>query len=137
MLSEGFVLKTDGEFATVGVKRHTACDSCRAQCGGHCDKAATVETVVRNTLGAEVGDRVILYSETQTVMRFAATVFILPLIAAALGYAVPYLLGGKTVLNAVISVVAFLLSYGGIWLKYRNKKSYETIKMKEISEKKK
>ena len=137
MLSEGFVLKTDGEFATVGVKRQTACDSCRAKCGGHCDKAETVETVVRNTLNAKVGDRVILYSDTATVMTFAAIVFVLPLIMAGVGFAVPYLLGGKAWLNAVISVLAFVATYGIIWLKYRNKKSYDTIKMKEISERQK
>ena len=134
MLSEGFVLKVEGEFAVVGVKRHTACDSCRAQCGGHCDKASTVETVVKNTLGAKVGDRVRLYSGTATAMGFAATVFLLPLIMAGIGFAIPHLLGGTTAVNASLSVAAFLLSYLGIWLKYRNKKSWETIKMQEILE---
>lgn len=134
MLSEGYVLRIEGEFATVGVKRHTACDTCRAQCGGHCDKASTVETVVKNTLGAKVGDRVRLYSGTATVMGFAATVFLLPIVMAGAGFAVPYLLGGSTAVNSVAAVAAFFLSYLGIWLKYRNKKSWETIKMQEILE---
>lgn len=134
MLSEGFVLKTDGEFATVGVKRQTACDTCRAQCGGHCDKASTVETVVKNTLGAKVGDRVRLYSRTSTVMGYAMTVFVLPLVMAAIGYAIPYFLDGKVWLNATIAVLAFVLTYVLIWLKYGKKKSYETIELYEILE---
>lgn len=132
MLSEGFVLKIEGEYATVGVKRQTACDTCRANCGGHCDKASTVETVVKNTLGAKVGDRVTLYSKTSTVMGFAVTVFLLPLIFAVLGYAVSYLLGGSTAVNAVATVFAFILTYFVIWLVYGKRKSYETIIMHEI-----
>lgn len=134
MLSEGYVLKIEGDVAIVGVKRHSACDTCRAKCGGHCDKAETVETAVKNTLNAKVGDRVRLYSATSTVMGFAATVFLLPLIMAGVGFAVPYLLGGTTAVNSAVSVAAFFLSYLGIWLKHRNKKSWETIKMQEILE---
>lgn len=134
MISEGFVLKTDGEFATVGVKRQTACDSCRAQCGGHCDKASTVETVVKNTLGAKVGDKVRLYSSTATVMSFAIAVFIIPLITAALGYAVPYLLGASTGVSVILTFTAFILTYVAIWLIYRNRKSYDTIEMYDILE---
>ena len=134
MLSEGIVLKTDGEFATVGVKRQTACDTCRAQCGGHCDKASTVETVVKNTLGVKVGDRVRLYSRTSTVMGYAMTVFVLPLIMASLGYAIPYFLDAKGWLNATTAVLAFVLTYFFIWLKYGKKKSYETIELYDILE---
>lgn len=135
MLSEGTVLKTEGEYATIGVKRHTACDSCRAQCGGHCDKASTVETIVKNTLGAKVGDKVTLYSRTSMVMGFAMTVFMLPLVMAALGYAIPYLLGGTVGINAAIAVASFLLTYVIIWLVYGKRKSYDTIEMHEIVEK--
>ncbi len=132
MLSEGIVLKTDGEFATVGVKRQTACDTCRAQCGGHCDKASTVETVVKNTLGAKVGDRVRLYSGTSRVLLYAALVFILPLITAALGYLIPYLLGGTTGVNSAAAVIAFILTFVIIWLVFGKKKSYEAITMYDI-----
>lgn len=132
MLSEGFVLKIEGEYATVGVKRQTACDTCRANCGGHCDKASTIETVVKNTLDAKVGDRVILYSKTSTVMGFAITVFLLPLLSAIVGYALSYMLGGTVAINAVVTVLAFVLTYFIIWLVHRNRKSYDTIKMHEI-----
>ena len=137
MFSEGYVLKTEGEFATVGVKRHTACDTCRAKCGGHCDKAATVETVVKNTLGAEVGDRVMLYSVTSTVLKFAFETFVMPIILAIAGFVLPWLLNCSATLCGTLSAVAFLLSFVMIWLKYRNKKSWENIEMYEILEKRK
>ncbi len=132
MLSEGFVLKIDGEFATVGVKRNTACDTCRANCGGHCDKASTVETVVKNTLNAQVGDRVRLYSRTSTVLTYALLVFIVPIIAAMLGYFIPDFLGADTVLSAIICIVAVAIYYCIIYLSFKNKKPYETIQMYDI-----
>ncbi len=134
MYSEGIVLKLEGDLATVGVKRHTACDTCRAQCGGHCDKASTVETLVKNTLNARVGDRVRLYSRTTTVLGFASLVFVLPIIITALGYAVAYLSGASATASGIIAILSFVITYLAIWLKYKNKKSYDTIKMYEILE---
>lgn len=135
MLSEGTVLRVDGKFVTVGVKRHTACDTCRAQCGGHCDKADTLETTVENTMGAEVGDRVRLYTKTSTVLGYAMLVFILPLVFGILGYLIPYLLGAPTPVSAIVAAVTFLLTFVLIWVLYKDKKSYETIELYEITEK--
>lgn len=134
MYSEGIVLKVEGDLATIGVKRHTACDTCRAQCGGHCDKASTVETLVKNTLNAKVGDKVRLYSRTTTVLGFASLVFVLPIIITALGYAIAYLSGASTTTSGIIALLSFVITYLAIWLKYKNKKSYDTIKMYEILE---
>ena len=134
MVNEGIVLKVQGDFAVVGVKRQSACDTCRAKCGGHCDKATTVETTVKNTLNAKVGDRVKLYSKTSTVMRFAVTIFLLPLITAFLGFLFPYLLDLSKSVCVIFSVISFILTYFVIWLIYRNKKGYETIEMEEIIE---
>ena len=130
-------MKTEGEYATVGVKRHTACDTCRANCGGHCDKAETVETVVKNTLGAKVGDRVILYTSTSTVLKFAFEVFIMPIIAAIAGFVIPWLMKADTPICGIIATAAFLSSFVVIWLKYRHRKSWESIEMYEIAERKK
>lgn len=137
MYSEGFVLKTEGEYATVGVKRQTACDTCRAQCGGHCDKASTVETVVKNTLCAEVGDKVMLYTVTSTVMKFAFETFVMPIIMAIAGFVIPRLLNADVTLCGILSAVTFLMSFVIIWLKYRNRKSWENIEMYKILEKRK
>ncbi|MBE6651148.1 MAG: hypothetical protein E7613_07525 [Ruminococcaceae bacterium] len=137
MLSEGIVIKANGEFITVGVKRRTACDTCRADCkGGHCDKVETVETVVKNTLDAKVGDRVRLYTNTSTVMVFAMTVFMLPMIIAAACFAIPYFLGAGITASAIIATLGFVLSYALIWLIHRNRKSYDTIKLYDITERK-
>ncbi len=134
MVNEGIVLKLDGEFATVGVKQLSACDTCRAQCSGHCDKATTIETVVKNTLGAKVGDRVELYSRTSTVITFAIEVFVMPLVLAILGYLIPYLLNASSTVSAICAISGFILSFVILKILHGKRKSFDTIIMKRIIE---
>ena len=132
MKTRGTVLRVDKDYAIVGVKRHTACDTCRADCGGHCDKASTVETKVKNTLSAKIGDEVELFTETARVMRLALLVFVLPLITAALGYLIPYLCGLEASVSAVTTVIFFLATFFFIWIFWRRKDRYEKIEMTRI-----
>ncbi len=132
MKSKGTVLRLDGDYAIVGVKRHTACDTCRAECGGHCDKAATVETKVKNILNAKVGDRVVLYTETSAVLGFASVVFLLPLILALIGYLVPLFLNLNSKISIILSVLFFFLSFLIVYLVWGKKEVNEKIVMSEI-----
>lgn len=134
MVNEGIVLKLNGEFATVGVKQLSACDTCRAQCSGHCDKATTIETVVKNTIGAKVGDRVELYSKTSTIMTFAIEVFVMPLVLAILGYLIPYFLNASATSSTIYAIAGFLLSFVLLKVLHGKKKSFDTIIMKRIIE---
>ncbi len=135
MKSKGTVLKIEGDFAIVGVKQHSACDTCRAKCGGHCDKATTVETKVRNTLKVKVGDEVVLFTKTSTVLTYSFAVFVMPLILAFLGYVVPYFLNFSKAVSAVCAVILFLLSFVIIRLIWGKREGYEKIEMLEITEK--
>lgn len=132
MKTKGTVLKIEGEFAIVGVKRHTACDTCRAECGGHCDKASTVETKVRNTKGAKVGDEVELYSKTSAVMGASLLVFVLPLVMALIGYAVPRLLSIGNTISAMVSLLFFLMTFFVIWKIWGKKDKFTEIEMTRI-----
>lgn len=134
MKSKGTVLKLDGEYAIVGVKRHTACDTCRAKCGGHCDKAETVETKVKNTLNAKCGDNVILYTETSAVLGFASAVFLLPLLLVLLGYLIPYVFNLSGKISIISSVFFFFLSFFIVYLVWGKKEVNEKIIMLEIEE---
>ena len=86
MTKDGIVSKVENGIATVLIKTQNACDVCRAECGGHCDKARLEAIEVDNVLNAKVGDKVQIYSETKLVMTYAILVFVLP-IAAAIGTA--------------------------------------------------
>ncbi|MBQ7896998.1 MAG: SoxR reducing system RseC family protein [Clostridia bacterium] len=132
MKTKGTVLKIEGKYAIVGVKRHSACDTCRAQCGGHCDKASTVETKVLNSKGANVGDEVELYSKTSAVMGGALLVFILPLVMALIGYAIAYFLGARSIISALFSLIFFLSTFFIIWKIWGKKDKFTEIEMIRI-----
>ncbi len=132
MKSEGIVIRLEGDFAIVGVKRLSACDTCRAKCGGHCDKASTVETKVKNVLGASVGDSVVLFTHTRKVLLYAFAVFLLPLILAFSGYFAVNAVWQNTTLSAFCGVLLFALTFFVIWLIWGRKDSNSNIKMIEI-----
>lgn len=132
MKSEGVVIRLDGDFAIVGVKRLSACDTCRAKCGGHCDKASTVETKVKNELKAKVGDPVVLFTDTKKVLLYAFLVFLLPIITALTGYFILNAVSQSTTLSAICGVVLFALTFFIIWLIWGRKDTNKNIKMIEI-----
>ena len=132
MKTQGIILKTDGEFAVIGVKRHSACDTCRAECGGHCDKASVVETKVKNTLGAKVGDTVEIYSKTSSVILASLLVFVLPLIMAIMGYIIPMMLDAKTIISALFSFIFFLFTFFVLWRIWGKKDKFTDIEMIRI-----
>jgi positive regulator of sigma E activity len=133
MESKGVVLRIEGDLAVVGVKRLSACDSCRAKCGGHCDKAQTVEAKVKNSLNAKCGDSVVLHTKTSTVMGYALAVFILPIILAVIGYLLPTLFNFKN-LSIISAIFFFFLSFFIIFLIWGKKDASEKITMIRIEE---
>ncbi len=77
---EGIVLELRGKLAHIRVGRHEECVSCGA-CGGA--QNVTVDAV--NELGAQPGQHVKFEMQETNVLTGAFMVFILPLLAAALG----------------------------------------------------
>ena len=132
MKSEGVVIRLEKGFAIVGVKRLSACDTCRAKCGGHCDKASTVETKVKNDLDAKIGDTVILSTDTKKVLLYAFLVFLLPIISAITGYVIARELSESTLISCLLTLLFFLLTFFVIWLIWGRKDTNKNIKMIEI-----
>lgn len=132
MKSEGVVIRLEGDFAIVGVKRLSACDTCRAKCGGHCDKVSTVETKVKNELGAKVGDLVILFTNTRKVLLYAFAVFLLPIILSLTAYFIANEVSQSSTLSAICGVFLFALSFFVIWLIWGRKDTNKNITMIEI-----
>ncbi len=132
MKSEGVVLRLIEGYAIVGVKRLSACDTCRAKCGGHCDKASTVETKVKNTLDARVGDTVVLSTDSKKVLLYAFSVFLLPIILAFIGYFTANALFESAVFSVLSALTFFVLTFFVIWLIWGRKDTNTNITMTEI-----
>lgn len=76
----GVVIGIDGDMAKVRAARHGDCENC-GSCPG--DNAMTLD--VRNPLSAKVGQKVAFEIPQTNMLQAAFVVYILPLVAAAVG----------------------------------------------------
>ena len=113
MTQNGKVISVEGEKAKVVVMRRSACEGCKQKtlCAGVSDGCADgkpVEAVVKNTVGACVGDEVVLESSSMRVLGMTFAVFVLPILVAFAAYAVA---SSFLQLKAVyiISVISFVV----------------------------
>lgn len=133
MVKEGTVTRVENGFATVLVKTQNACDACRAECGGHCDKARLEAVVAKNEPCARVGDKVLLYSETKTVMLWAMLVFVLPVIACFATVITVSFYTSSPLLLTLTALITFFGIFTVLRLIFRNKKDSDIFIIKEIT----
>lgn len=132
MTKEGTVTRVENGIATVLVKTHNACDACRAECGGHCDKARLEKVTVNNDAGAVVGDRVMLYSDTKSVMLWAVLVFILPIVLCFVTVIPTYIKTSSPLWSTLVGVAVFFGTFLALKFIFRNKKDSDVFFIKEI-----
>lgn len=122
MRQRAVVLETKGNLAVIEVSRASMCDGCEKNggCSGHCDISGIISgsgkmtARAENRIGAAVGDKVEVETESSRVLGYAALVFLLPIVVCAAFYAVANIItqnGGISVLSAVIG---FVLTFLGI-----------------------
>ena len=81
----GIVSEVFDGFATVEVSRKSACEGCHAASDGGCSACISFgnkKTTARadNSIGAKIGDRVMLETDSRVVILYAAAVFSAPLV---------------------------------------------------------
>lgn len=102
------VTALSGTFAEVSYLRPTACHGDCDHCAGGCGEMAAKEQVTvraENTIGAAVGDRVVIETETGKVFSAIFLVYALPIVLFFLGY---FLLSGRG-LGPLGGVLGFIL----------------------------
>lgn len=119
----GIVKSLQGNRATISVSRKTACEGCAAKSGeGGCSGCMTLATnreliaAADNTLGAKVGDRVVVETDSNIVIGYAAAVFLLPLLFGVAGYFAGRLIStlAAYIVSAVGFAAAFIFLYFGL-----------------------
>ena len=116
----GLVTEVFNDHALVSVSRKSACEGCHANVDGNCSACITFsnkETVCKadNSIGACVGDRVELETESKTVIFYAAAVFLFPVILSVIGYFALSLLNSETA--AYLGALGgFVLAFIIVWL---------------------
>lgn len=102
---EGIVIAVTDNIARVKASRHSDCENCGA-CPG--DNALVMDA--RNSIGAKVGQKVLVKIAETNMLKAAFIVYIMPLLSAAIGAAA----GGEVIAYFVASFVIAGQISGGI-----------------------
>ena len=93
MRQVGIVREVNEKYAVVEVSRKSACEGCHANSDGNCSACVSfgkkeMLAKAENSVGAAVGDRVLLETDSATVIIYAAAIFLLPIMIAAAAYVI-------------------------------------------------
>ncbi len=112
--TEGKVIAMNSNIAIVEVKRKNACGDHCAHCEGCDAKTMQIETFA--DFSVQIGDWVLLQSDTKLVLFGFFVLFIMPLFLPLLVYAVSF----KSSLAWLFSAFAFLIAIFGAFLLNKN-----------------
>lgn len=130
MNQRGYVIElVDGTTAKIKMQKHSACAAC-GKCASSTDKKDII-VEVDNNIGAKVGDYVEVNMDSVNVIKAAAIVYIVPLIALLGGTIVSYgvfnfidIGMNKEVLSGFIGIVLTIISY--LLIKSKDRKFRES-----------
>ena len=130
MNQRGYVIElVDGTTAKIKMQKHSACAAC-GKCASSTDKKDII-VEVDNNIGAKVGDYVEVNMDSVNVIKAAAIVYIVPLIALLGGTIISYgILNfidigmNKEVLSGFIGIVLTAISY--LLIKSKDRKFRES-----------
>lgn len=120
MQTKAVVIATNGMFATVETERKSACDGCHKAEEGGCTVCSLmgsdrkIATKAINTLGAKVGDTVMIESNTSRMLWYAVLVFILPIVIALVGWGISSIFTANITIQAISAFGGFALSLLGV-----------------------
>ena len=127
MQTKGTVTRIEGDKAIIIVDRPTMCGGSCANCTGGCKiENNTIEA--DNSLGAKVGECVIIETETKSVLFSAFLVYILPIVFLCAGYFVGEKSGFNEAKSMICGFVLFILAF--IVLHFYDKKRKKPLNTK-------
>lgn len=97
-----------GGMAEISVPRKSACGHDCEECAGCGVSGASVRAAARNTVGAEVGQKVVVESSTKRLLGVMLLVYLLPVLCFFVGYFATGALSSEG-LRYAIAIAAFLL----------------------------
>lgn len=117
----GRVVALKGTAAVIQLERNSACEKCGI-C--HMGETKTMQLEVENSIGADVGKRVLIEMDRVNVLKASTIVYIVPLMALLLGVGLMYLIhhyyplpGSPDWWGIGVGFVFFALSFVGIRLR--------------------
>lgn len=99
----------DSAYAEISVARKSACGHDCEECAGCGVSGAAVYAKARNPIGAEPGQKVVVESDSQKMLRIIALVYFIPVLLFLLGYLVAFALSASTAIQYLTASVGFVL----------------------------
>ncbi len=106
----GQVVAISGDRAVIEVQRASACGENCAHCMGGC-MPTRHRAVVKNPLGAAVGDRVKIEAKDKAIIRSAFLVYIVPILISFLTYGLAQGFGAQEVGSMCAGLFGLVLSF--------------------------
>ena len=97
----------DRDHAVISVPRKSACGHDCEECAGCGVSGAAVRAKAVNTVGAKVGQKVVVHSDTSKMLRIVALVYLIPVALFLLGYLIPALMGASVAVQYTLALVGF------------------------------
>lgn len=99
----------DGSHAEISVPRKSACGHDCEECAGCGVSGAAVRARAVNAIGARVGEKVIVESDTKKMLGIVALVYLIPVALFLVCYVVSALLTERVGVQYGVAVAGFLL----------------------------
>lgn len=97
----------DDNHAEISVPRKSACGHDCEECAGCGVTGASVYTRADNPIGAQPGQKVVVESSTQKMLRIIVLVYLIPVVLFLAGYLIPALLGARVGVQYAVAVAGF------------------------------
>ena len=102
----------DAEHAEISVPRKSACGHDCEECAGCGISGTAVHVRALNTCDAQPGQKVVVESDTNKMLRIVAFVYMIPVVLFLLGYVVTTMLSPNVSLQYTVAVIGAIL--GGL-----------------------
>lgn len=99
----------DRDHAVISVPRKSACGHDCEECAGCGVSGAAVRARATNSIGAKVGQKVVVHSDTNKMLRIVALVYLIPVALFLLGYLIPALMGTSVAIQYGLAISGFLV----------------------------
>lgn len=122
MQTKARVTAIDGKYATVEVQRTSACEGCHKATDGGCSVCSMLGSDrkmaarARNTVGAAVGDIVMIESKTSRMLWYALLVFILPIVLCIAGWFIASAITESQGLRVLGAAIGFVATFIGVFV---------------------
>lgn len=127
MTQDAIVTKVlPNDMAEVAVARTTACGGNCGSCES-CIFQSELKTLARNTIGARIGQKVVIESKSSKIYGAALLVYIMPLVLFIAAYALAYFSGAREGICIAVSFLGLALGAAIMVLSQRLRKDKNQI----------